>query len=70
MRHNKRERRAAKAKDIPLVRASIGFPPNVYEILEEIAREKKVSLAWVVRDSRKIHNRNSTDTGKSRSDTL
>jgi predicted DNA-binding protein len=33
------------------VRASISFPPEVYETLEMIAKEKKVSLAWVVRDA-------------------
>ncbi len=33
------------------VRASISFPPDLYETLEEIAKEKKVSLAWVVRDA-------------------
>ncbi len=33
------------------MRASISFPPEVYETLEKIAREKKVSLAWVVRDA-------------------
>jgi metal-responsive CopG/Arc/MetJ family transcriptional regulator len=33
------------------VRASISFPANVYETLEGIAREKKVSLAWVVRQA-------------------
>ncbi|HEY6390417.1 MAG TPA: CopG family transcriptional regulator [Bryobacteraceae bacterium] len=33
------------------VRASISFPPEVYETLEVIAKEKKVSLAWVVRDA-------------------
>ncbi len=33
------------------VRASISFPRDLYETLEEIAREKKVSLAWVVRDA-------------------
>lgn len=33
------------------VRASISFPPDVYETLESIAREKKVSVAWVVRDA-------------------
>ncbi len=32
-------------------RASITFPPEVYETLEQIAREKKVSLAWVVREA-------------------
>jgi hypothetical protein len=29
----------------------ISFPPEVYEAPEVSAREKKVSLAWVVRDA-------------------
>jgi predicted DNA-binding protein len=33
------------------VRASISFPPDVYENLEVIAKQKKVSLAWVVREA-------------------
>jgi hypothetical protein len=33
------------------IRASISFPPNLYETLEAIARQKKVSMAWVVRDA-------------------
>lgn len=33
------------------VRASISFPSDIYEVLEQLAREKKVSLAWVVRDA-------------------
>ena len=33
------------------VRATISFPSELYETLEGIAREKKVSLAWVVRDA-------------------
>jgi metal-responsive CopG/Arc/MetJ family transcriptional regulator len=33
------------------VRASITFPPALYSTLEEIAQEKKVSLAWVIRDA-------------------
>lgn len=33
------------------VRASISFPPEVYKTLEGIAKEKKVSLAWVVREA-------------------
>lgn len=33
------------------VRASISFPPEVYETLEKIAKQKKVSLAWVVREA-------------------
>jgi predicted DNA-binding protein len=33
------------------IRSSISFPPEVYETLEMIAKEKKVSLAWVVREA-------------------
>lgn len=33
------------------VRATITFPPDLYETLEELAKQKKVSLAWVVRDA-------------------
>ncbi|HBL24459.1 MAG TPA: hypothetical protein DDZ40_10150 [Deltaproteobacteria bacterium] len=33
------------------VRATISFPPDVYQTLENIAKEKKVSLAWVVREA-------------------
>ena len=33
------------------VRATISFPPDLYESLEDVARQKKVSLAWVVRDA-------------------
>ncbi len=47
-----------KQKDSPVpdenlasVRASISFPPDVYQTLEQIASQKKVSLAWVVRDA-------------------
>lgn len=33
------------------VRASISFPEDQYQVLEKIAVENKVSLAWVVRDA-------------------
>jgi len=41
----------SKAQSAPLVRASISFPPDLYRSLEEIGQQKKVSLAWVVRDA-------------------
>jgi metal-responsive CopG/Arc/MetJ family transcriptional regulator len=41
----------AKTGSSLLVRASISFPPDLYETLEGIAKQKKVSLAWVVRDA-------------------
>jgi len=40
-----------KAESRAAVRASISFPPDIYETLEAIAKEKKVSLAWVVREA-------------------
>lgn len=33
------------------VRASISFSEQQYQVLEKIAAENKVSLAWVVRDA-------------------
>lgn len=33
------------------VRASISFPPEIYQSLEKIGKQKKVSLAWVVREA-------------------
>jgi metal-responsive CopG/Arc/MetJ family transcriptional regulator len=43
--------KSVKPQSTPAVRASISFPPALYETLEEIAKGKKVSLAWVVRDA-------------------
>jgi metal-responsive CopG/Arc/MetJ family transcriptional regulator len=39
----------AHAKDG--TRASVTFPADLYSELERIAEEKKVSVAWVVRDA-------------------
>ena len=49
--------RGARRKEKPApgegatVRATISFPSDIYKTLEDIAREKKVSLAWVVREA-------------------
>jgi hypothetical protein len=32
-------------------RASVTFTPDIYKSLEQIAKQKKVSIAWVVRDA-------------------
>ena len=40
-----------KAQSPATVRASISFPPDMYGTLEQIAKDKKVSLAWVVREA-------------------
>jgi metal-responsive CopG/Arc/MetJ family transcriptional regulator len=45
---NRKPAASAKPK-IP--RASVTFPPELYRTLEEIAKQKKVSVAWVVRDA-------------------
>ena len=42
---------AQKEKRDPAPRASVTFPPELYETLEAIARSKKVSVAWVVREA-------------------
>jgi metal-responsive CopG/Arc/MetJ family transcriptional regulator len=46
-----RSGKSMKMQSMPAVRASISFPPGLYETLEDIAKQKKVSLAWVVRDA-------------------
>ena len=43
--------KSVKTQSTPAVRASISFPPDLYETLEKLAKQKKVSLAWIVRDA-------------------
>lgn len=43
--------KSAKKKQGGMVRASSSYPRELYRMLEEIAREKKVSIAWVMRDA-------------------
>lgn len=33
------------------VRASVSLPPDTYRTLEALARQKKVSTSWVLRDA-------------------
>jgi predicted DNA-binding protein len=40
-----------KSKPTPSPRASVTFPLEVYENLESLAKRKKVSVAWIVRDA-------------------
>lgn len=42
---------AKKSPSAAAIRASISFPPEIYDTLETIAKQKKVSLAWVVREA-------------------
>ncbi len=37
--------------DPKTTRASVSFPSDLYETLEKIAKDKKVSVAWIVRDA-------------------
>ena len=32
-------------------RTSVTFPPELYHTLEDVAKKKKVSVAWVVREA-------------------
>jgi predicted DNA-binding protein len=47
----RKQARKRKEHSMPAIRASISFPHDVYETLESIAKEKKVSLAWIVREA-------------------
>jgi hypothetical protein len=51
MKKTKGSRKTVKTQSTPAVRASISFPPDLYETLEQVAKQKKVSLAWVARDA-------------------
>ena len=51
MKRTKETRENTRTKQASAVRASISFPQDLYSTLKEIARNKKVSLAWVVRDA-------------------
>jgi metal-responsive CopG/Arc/MetJ family transcriptional regulator len=51
MKKRTQARRSTKEPDPETVRASISFPTDLYKALEEKARQKKVSLAWIVRDA-------------------
>jgi metal-responsive CopG/Arc/MetJ family transcriptional regulator len=48
---NRKNAKGAKARSKILVRSSISFPPDLHETLEALAKQKKVSFAWVVRDA-------------------
>jgi len=51
MSEKRSQGKSSKTRKKAAVRASITFPPDLYESLEQIAKHKKVSLAWVVRDA-------------------
>jgi metal-responsive CopG/Arc/MetJ family transcriptional regulator len=45
------KQRQTATKEATGTRASVTFPADLYAELERIAEEKKVSVAWVVRDA-------------------
>jgi len=45
----KRQRRKVRRGIQP--RVSVTFPPDVYSTLVDLAKKRKVSLAWIVRDA-------------------
>ena len=47
----KQLKRVEHADKQPTVRTSVSLPQALHAELERIARDKKVSLAWVVRDA-------------------
>jgi len=42
---------SAKTRPALQPRASVTFPPELYRTLEDLAKRKKVSLAWIVREA-------------------
>lgn len=48
---NESEECSVKTIKSDKIRASVSFPTDIYTSLEDIAREKKVSIAWVVREA-------------------
>lgn len=40
-----------KTKGALMPRASVTFPPELYRDLEDLAKKKKVSIAWIVREA-------------------
>jgi predicted DNA-binding ribbon-helix-helix protein len=44
-------RQHAQMSETKSARTSVTFPVELYETLERIARDQKVSVAWVVRDA-------------------
>lgn len=42
---------AKSSKNESSPRTSVTFPPDIYKTLENIARKKKVSIAWVIREA-------------------
>jgi metal-responsive CopG/Arc/MetJ family transcriptional regulator len=55
---NTKSKIAEKPK--PTLRTSVTFPPELYDTLEQMAKKKKVSVAWIVRDATEQYVANET----------
>ena len=51
MATNAKRTRTKQIGEPKMPRASVSFPPELYAALEQIAKRKKVSVAWVVREA-------------------
>ena len=47
----KRAKKDAEPVEHGKIRVSVGFSPDIHETLEKIAKDKKVSFGWVVREA-------------------
>lgn len=45
------KRKTPPATEKSMIRTSVGFPPDLYRTLEQIAEKQKVSVGWIVRDA-------------------
>ena len=46
-----RTRQASRDTNPGTVRASISFPQDDYRLIAQLAKENRVSVAWVIRDA-------------------
>ena len=46
-----KKRKGAKTKNARQPRTSVTFPPKLYQTLQDLAKKKKVSTAWIVREA-------------------
>ena len=46
-----RTRKPQRRKPHTVIRVSVSFSESLYRTMEDLAAQKKVSLAWVVRDA-------------------
>jgi metal-responsive CopG/Arc/MetJ family transcriptional regulator len=46
-----RKDRKSRSRENAMPRTSVSFPQEVYKTLEDMAKRKKVSMGWVVREA-------------------